>query len=236
AQGAVMTMKTIGVLGGIGPQATMDFEARVHAVSQRLIPAQANQGYPPMVVAYLRHAPVLLDDQGVTVRPGRLDPRLLETARRLGTWADFLVITSNGVHRYLEEIEAAAGRPVLSMIEVTLEEVGRRGWRRVGVLTFIEPGVYQRPLEERGLGCEVLSEDQQRGLDAVILPYMAGQGGPAASATVREAVDTLRARPADGIILGCTELPLLLGEDAEAPDLINPTQLLAEAAVRAAIA
>ena len=40
-------MKTIGVLGGIGPQATMDFEQRVHAVSQALIPQYANTGYPP---------------------------------------------------------------------------------------------------------------------------------------------------------------------------------------------
>ena len=53
-------MKTIGVLGGLGPQATMDFEARVHAAAQRLIPQQANSGYPPMIVYYLRCAPMIL--------------------------------------------------------------------------------------------------------------------------------------------------------------------------------
>jgi hypothetical protein len=42
-------MKTIGVLGGLGPQATLDFEARVHAASQRLIAGHGNGGYPPMV-------------------------------------------------------------------------------------------------------------------------------------------------------------------------------------------
>jgi aspartate/glutamate racemase len=52
---------------------------------------------------------------------------------------------------------------------------------------------------------------------------------------VRDAVDPLRARRVDGIILGCTELPLPLGEDAAAPDLVNPTHLLAAAAVRAAM-
>jgi aspartate/glutamate racemase len=45
-------MKTIGVLGGLGPQATMDFEVRLHRESQRLIPPQMNGGYPPMVVHY----------------------------------------------------------------------------------------------------------------------------------------------------------------------------------------
>ena len=228
-------MKAIGVLGGIGPQATMDFEDRVHAVSRRLVPANANQGYPPLAVLYLRHAPILLAADGAPVLPKRLDPRVLDAARRLGAWADFLVVTSNGVHRWREDIAAAAGRPLLSMIEVTLDEVARRRWRSVGVLTFMEPGVYQQPLTERGLVAEVLDAAGQRRLDAVVLPFMAGQGGPAARATVRAAVDSLRARRVDGIILGCTELPLLLGEDAAAPDLVNPTHLLAEAAVRAAM-
>jgi aspartate racemase len=51
----------------------------------------------------------------------------------------------------------------------------------------------------------------------------------------REAVEALRARRVQGVVLGCTEVPLLLGEHAEAPDLLNPAQLLAEAAVRAAL-
>jgi aspartate racemase len=64
---------------------------------------------------------------------------------------------------------------------------------------------------------------------------MAGQAGPEESRLAVEAVETLRAREVDGIILGCTEIPLLLGDAAQAPDLINPAQLLAEAAVRFAI-
>src|SRR5262245_2253442 len=121
------TMKTIGVLGGLGPQATMDFEARVHREAQRLIPPHQNQGYPPMVVYYYRHSPALLTAEGKPMIPPCPDPRLLETARRLGGLADFLVVTSNGVHRLHAEIERAAGRKVLNMIEMTLEEVRRRG-------------------------------------------------------------------------------------------------------------
>jgi aspartate racemase len=49
-------------------------------------------------------------------------------------------------------------------------------------------------------------------------------------------VQALRARGVDGIILGCTEIPLLLAVDLDAPDLLNPTALLAEAAARHAIA
>ena len=51
----------------------------------------------------------------------------------------------------------------------------------------------------------------------------------------RAAVGDLRARPVDAIILGCTEIPLVLGDDADAPDLVHPAALLADAAVRFAI-
>jgi aspartate racemase len=62
-------MKTVGVLGGLGPQATIDFEQRVHQVAQQLISPQGNGGYPPMVVWYCRHPPVLMDDAGHPLRP-----------------------------------------------------------------------------------------------------------------------------------------------------------------------
>jgi aspartate racemase len=135
-------MKTIGVLGGIGPQATIDFEQRVHRVAQQLLPAQRNSGYPPLVVHYCRHPPVLLDADGQTRRPIQPDPRLLKAAHTLGQVADFLVVISNGVHGMQPALEQAADRPILSMIEVTLAEVARRGWQRVGVLTYITPFVY----------------------------------------------------------------------------------------------
>jgi aspartate/glutamate racemase len=91
-------MKIIGVLGGLGPQATMDFEARIHRISQQLILRQANTGYPPMVVYYYRHAPVLLTDDDSPVFPLQPDPRLFEAVKKLGICADFLVITANAPH------------------------------------------------------------------------------------------------------------------------------------------
>jgi len=64
---------------------------------------------------------------------------------------------------------------------------------------------------------------------------MEGRDGPASAALAGEAVAALRARGVEVIILGCTEIPLLLGGSADAPDLINPAQLLVEAAVRQAL-
>jgi aspartate racemase len=227
-------VKTMGVLGGIGPQATMDFEARVHRVAQRLVPPSRNAGYPPMVVHYLRPAPILLTDEGEPQAPLRLDPRLLEASRRLGSLADFLVITSNGVHLFQSEIGQAAGCRVLSMIEATLKEVQRRRWKRVGVLTLGEPLIYTHPLAQLGIAGETIGGKPQAALVGAIFQVMEGRDDAASVAIVRSAVATLGSRGVDGIILGCTEIPFLIAEADDDPSLINPVQLLAEAAVKVA--
>jgi aspartate racemase len=229
-------MQTIGVLGGLRPQATMDFEARVHQVAQRLILPRGNSGYSPMVVYYHRRPPFVMRADGTQpVLPLQLDPDLLQAAQWLGTRADFLVITANSPHVLQDQLAQAAGRPVLSMIEVTLAEIRQRGWQRIGVLGFREVSVYAEPLRRVHLTPETIGAGLHATLDASILALMEGRVSAESTATAREAVATLRARGVDGIILGCTEIPLLLGEDLGAPDLVNPAQLLAEAAVKCAL-
>ncbi len=230
-------MKTIGVLGGLGPQATMDFEARVHSVSQQVLPAEANTGYPPMVVYYYRHPPFLMQNgQKMPILPLQADPRLLEAAKKLGGCADFLVIPSNGVHQLQKALEHASGLPVLSMIDVTMHEVQRRGWKRVGVITMGPPVWYAARLEQCGLAPVIISHELGERLNSSLLSFQAGQEIEPDRAIAREAIRMLKEQQVDGIIMGCSELPLLLQAESDAPDLLNPVQFLAEAAVNYAIA
>ncbi len=231
-------MKTIGILGGLGPQATIDFEMRLHTVSQRLIPPQGNSSYPPLIVYYHRRPPFIMRDERTPLIPLQPDLDLFQAAHWLGTKADFLVIAANGPHLVQAEIEHAAGCPVLSMIKVTLDEIQRRGWSKVGVLGFGEPKVlvYTQPLDQLNVAYEIIEMEPQVKLNAAIVGLWEGRENADSTRVVREAIATLRARNVDGIILGCTELPLLLHEYADEPDLINPAQLLAEAAVRYALA
>jgi aspartate racemase len=225
-------MKTIGILGGISPQATMDFEKRIHKVSQRIIPQHGNSGYPPMVTYYHRHPPILTKDGIIApVLPIQADPELLGAARWLGDKADFLVITSNGAHMLQKEIEETSSLKVLSMTQQTLAEVKRRGWKRVGVLGFPVESVpiYTKPLSERGLTVELIDPELQTRLNVAIIALVEGRTFDNAA---EDAVMTLRGRGVDGIILGCTEIPLLLGDKANESGLINPLALLAEAAVK----
>jgi aspartate racemase len=228
-------VKTIGVLGGLGPQATMDFESRVHRVAQRLITQSGNGGYPPMVVYYYRFVPFVATEEGTRELPLRPDPRLLDTAAAIGRMADFIVITSNFLHLFRAEIEQAAGCEVLSMIDVTLADVRRRRWNRVGVLGFGDPVVYTEPLRALGLASETIAHALRTRLDGAIHNLMEGRDDEESVRAAREAVNELRARRVDGIILGCTEITLLLDDEARRDDLINPLQLLADAAVEHAL-
>jgi aspartate racemase len=229
-------MRRMGVLGGISPQATMDFEARVHRACQQLVPQDFNTGYPPMVVWYHRRLPVRLGGDGRPTLPMEIDPQLVDAAAWLGKGVDFLVIPCNAAHVGLAEIQEAAGCPVLSMIDAALEEVARRGWRRVGVLGFrAAPPLYTEPLRQRGVTCETIDAERQARLDAGIQALMEGRAGVAETDAARAAVGMLRGASVNGVVLGCTEIPLLLGEEAQAEDLVSPLALLAEAAVRFAI-
>lgn len=229
-------MKRIGVLGGMSPQATMDFEMRVHRLSQQLVPQDWNAGYPPMVVWYHRRLPVRVGEDGRPSVPMQIDPHLVQAAAWLGKGVDFIVIPCNTAHIGLAAIAEAAGCPVLSMIDVTVDEVGRRGWQRVGVLGFNgAPLPYVESLGRRGLRCETIDRTLQAPLDAGIQAVMEGRDGAAEVGAARAAVEALRAASVDGVVLGCTEIPLLLGDEAAAKDLVSPAALLAEAAVRLAI-
>lgn len=229
-------MRTIGVLGGMGPQATIDFEDRIHRVSQRLLPMHVNEGYPPMVTVFVRHPPVLVDDRGRPSSPLTLDPRFLEIVRRFGDWADLLVCPSNTPHFFLDEIRDASGCEMISIIDVTVDELRRRGVRRVGLTGLGIPKVYAVRLEQEGFEVVTATPEQVAQLDEAILNLMEGTLSEAERAAARAAVEAVRAQGVDATILGCTEIPLVLGAAAEGDDLINPAELLAEAAVRRAAA
>jgi len=227
-------MRTIGVLGGMGPQATIDFEARVHAAAQEVVPRHLNEGYPPMVTLYLRHAPVLVEEDGTPQQPLKLDPRVLDAAAQLGRWADILVMVSNTSHMFLDKIRAMAGCEVLSIVDVTVEELRRRGKGPVGLVGMGAPQVYVERLEQEGFEVHMPIRHLRDRLDNAILRMMEGTTTAEHRGAARAAIGSVRNAGAVATVLGCTEIPLLLGDSADAEDLVNPAELLAQAAVRRA--
>jgi aspartate racemase len=126
---------------------------------------------------------------------------------------------------------------VVSMVDATLDEVRRREWKRVGVLGRGEPRVYAHRLAAMDVACETIDRGLRAHLDAAIFRLMEGRVDAESVAAAHDAVAALRGRNVDGIIPGCTQVPLLLGVAADNDaELVNPAELLAAAAVKAALA
>lgn len=147
-------------------------------------------------------------------------------------------MVANAPHIFRESLEKASGKKFLSMVDETIEEVKRRKLKKVGIIAIglaLKDKLFQAPLDELGIKYEVIPEDLLNNIDQSVFRVMEGEDPKRLKKPAIDAVKYLRGRKTDGIILGCTEVPLLLGNKVEEKDLINPSQLLAEAAVRFAI-
>ena len=223
--------KIVGVIGGMGPLATVDLYRKIvehtaadcdQAHVRTLI--DSNTNIPDRTAARL---------SGVEspVRELQSSARLLEQAG-----AQVLVMPCHTAHCFYDEVQAAVHVPVLNMIELTVQELKRRGVARAGLLATdgaVQSGIYQRHFE--GSGIELLLPDpegQAALMDMIYSGVKAGRSDYDTQA-VRTALNRLMERGAQTLILGCTELPPafeMYGLDY--PNL-DPTLTLALAAITA---
>jgi aspartate racemase len=253
-----MWQRVIGILGGLGPYAHIEFERRLLAAVGH--PA-GDQEYPEWIVMSIPHTPdrtaALLDGGPSPV------PSLLRGLERLAKGADFAVVTCMTAHAFLDEIRPRAALPILDLAESTMAEVERRfAGTRIGVLATtgaLRSGVYSRTRTPMTPGFEILSlldlpagEALQE--DLVMRPIygpLAGgrrqhgglksgsdrdpETGSLHRATLSRAVRALAEAGVSCVVTGCTEIPLALGRDAiEGIPLLDPLDVAAQAAVRVA--
>ena len=216
--------KTVGVLGGMGPDATADFMSRVI----RATPAVKDQDHLRMLVDNNPHVP---NRQDALLRGGEdPGPALASMAMGLAAaGADFLVMPCNTAHAFARAITAAVDIPLLSIIDVTVEACGDAA--AIGVLATdgcIKSGVFQEALAGR----EVLPSDAETvELMSLITRIKAGDTGSEVAESMRELARALVARGAEVIIAGCTEIPLVLDADRVDVPLVSSTDALARATV-----
>jgi aspartate racemase len=167
--------------------------------------------------------------------------RMIDAARSLQRGgADFLVICSNTMHLMADAVQAAVPLPLVHIADATGEAIAREGIRTVGLLGTrftMEQDFYKGRLAE-GHGLSVLTPDDEGRTvvhDVIYDELCRGVVRDASREAYRRVVEQLRERGAQAIVLGCTEIGLLLRpEDSQAP-LFDTTRLHAEAAVAYAL-
>ncbi len=219
----------------MGPLATADFYTKL----VRLTPARTDQEHPRVIID---SNPKIPDRTAGLLRRGPdPTPHLVATARGLvQAGAGVIAIPCNSAHAFLVPIRNAVGVPVLDMMEeVAAVAAGLRPrLRAVGLLATIgtiRSGLYHRALARRGIAVVESTPAGEARVQAAIKSVKAGDLGRGVRARVRSAAATLVRRGAGAIILGCTELPLVMAAgDAPVP-VLDGTEILAAAAVREAL-
>lgn len=219
--------KIVGVLGGMGPEATVDFMAKVIAST----PADKDQDHLHLIVD---HNPGVPNRQAAILRGGEdPGPCLAEMASRLeAAGADFLVIPCNTAYVFKDSILEAVGIPLVSIIDVTIAEVETRaqGATSVGVLATdgcLKAGVYQDALERRGVSPVLPDAAETEHLMSLINGVKAGLTGSETALEMRKLAAALCERGAQAVIAGCTEIPLVLDQAMVSVPLISSTDVLA---------
>lgn len=230
----------IGVVGGVGPLATVDFMEKV----VKLTEARRDQDHIKMIV---EQNPQIPDRTEHLLHQGT-DPTiaLFATCKKLeAAEADLIAIPCNTAHAFVARMQSHLRIPVLNMLDETMAQIaGRYAGRLVGLLATsgtVASGVYADAAARAGVEIMVPDADHQ----ALVMNAIYGASGVKAGFTegqckadLRAAIDHLAARGAGVVVLGCTELPLLFpqAESFEAAGrsvaLLDPTLLLAAACVR----
>jgi len=226
--------KTAGVLGGMGPEATVDFMASVIALSD----AQRDQDHVRMLVD---HNPQVPNRQEAILAGGE-DPGPVLAAMAAGleaAGADFLVIPCNTAYVFAAAILAATRIPLISIIDESVAAVREQApaAQRVGILATdgcLKSGIYQAGVEAAGMQPLLPSADEIDELMTQIKAIKAGRHDASTAQRMAGLAAALAARGADAIIAGCTEIPLVLEAAAVGVPLISSTGVLARKTVKLA--
>jgi aspartate racemase len=167
---------------------------------------------------------------------------MLASADKLAkTGADFLVCPDNTIHQALPFIEARSPLPWLHIAGCVADEAARRGFRRLaltGTRWLVESDVYPDKLSAVGLECVRPAAEEREEINRIIMDELVcGVFKPEAIATFRRAIQRMREHDGcDAVILGCTEIPLIMNDVNSPLPTLDSTRLLARAALRRAAA
>jgi aspartate racemase len=153
--------------------------------------------------------------------------------------AELLVCPDNTVHQAYDRAAAQIGVPWLHIAEEVAREATARGYRRVGILGtrhLMEGPVYPSRLEAHGIGYEFPAPQDRARIDGVIMDELVyGRFTDASRGYFADVIAGLAGKGCDAVVLGCTEIPLLVAPEDSPLPVLDSTRLLARAALREAV-
>jgi aspartate racemase len=166
---------------------------------------------------------------------------MLASAEKLArVGADFVICPDNTIHQALPFVEARSPLPWLHIAACVADEARSRGFARLGLTGtrwLVESEVYPQKLDERGIGWTRPQPDEREEINRIIMDELVrGVLKPGQVDYFRKVMDRLKSQGCDAVVLGCTEIPLIMNDGNAPLPTLDSTRLLARAALERAIA
>ena len=225
-------MKSVGIIGGLGPETTAEFYLEVVFNCQKI-----NKDQRPLVV--ISSVPLLFEIERdlIATNTGkeRYIPFLIEEAVRLEkSGVDFLVMPCNSLHVFIEEIRNAVSIPVLSIVDETIRYMQEYEFKKVGLISTsatVKNSVYENELRKHQIDFVVPNNLEKAKMDKIIQRLIDGQQLNSDREEIIETAHHLAGSGVDCIALACTDLQLLLPNSDKVP-IFDTMKVLANATVR----
>jgi aspartate racemase len=223
--------KKIGILGGLSPESTI---AYYEHITRTYVAQHGDFSYPEILIYSVNFQQyVEWQKQGKWAESAQAMSDALRALHRAG--ADFGLISTNTMHVVFDEVQASVDMPLLSIVETTAQAICKAGVKTVGLLGTVftmRESFFRDGLKRAGIDVLVPSEaDQLRINDIIYHELCCGKIREESRRVFLRVIDDLRRSGARGVVLGCTEIPMLIrSEDCELP-LFDTTVLHAQRAL-----
>jgi len=229
-------MKTIGLIGGMSWESSIEYYRIINELARKRFGGL----HSAKCIMYSYDFDQIASAQRSDDWEG-LTNKLVSTARDLkSSGADFVIICTNTMHKLADDVQCRADIPVLHIADATGSKIKEKGLKKVALLGTrytMEADFYRERLTERyGLDVIIPGEEDRNAVHSIIFDELCqGTIKPSSKEKLQQIIQSLVSRGAEGVILGCTEIPLIIKqEDVDVP-VFDTTQIHAEAAINMAI-
>ncbi len=229
-------MKTIGLIGGMSWESSLEY----YRIINETVKEKLGGFHSAKCLMYS----VDFEEVEKLQRNGKWDEAtalMIDAAQRVKKGgADFVLICTNTMHKMAEEVQSSINIPLLHLADVTAERIKAQGLKKVGLLgtkfTMEEDFYKGRLIKKHGLEVMIPDDEEREAIHNILYNELCmGEIKKISKDKFKKIIDNLVLKGAEGIILGCTEIPLLIDkEDYEIP-LFDTTRIHAEEAVEYAL-
>ena len=222
-------VRKLGILGGMGPEATASLYVGIISRCQRELGAKYNSDFPPIII---NSCPVPDGRMWRGFNKSKVEQVLRSNVKLLEkAGADFIAIPCNSVHYFLPVMRSAVKIPVLSIVEETAQEIRAKGLRKVlllGTRFTVNRQIYDNSLTDREITLVKPNAAQKRLIERIIINVESGRRTQFDRASIISIINNVRKKAGiEGVIAGCTEIPLLVRQGDIHIPLFDTVDILA---------